>query len=220
MLKYYYANIHLLEEEAVFEAMLKKVNPQRREKVLRCKNKKDKQRSLMAGLLLRYGLETEGLSYEEIVFAKTAEGKPYMLSGESLHFSISHAGDYVGCLISDELVGLDMECLNKSVFRSERENHLTVMAKKCLSKTEWKIFEESAEKSNVFVEFWTKKEAYSKYTGKGLGMDFSHIETLENKDFYSFWATEEYCVSIYSKTGMYEDMLVEEVQTLYEFLDR
>ena len=141
MLKCFWADIALLEEEALFEFWLGKVKIQRKEKVLRCKNQKDRMRSLMAGVLLYQALAEEGLNYEEIEFSVTEEGKPYMLSHPHLHFSISHAGDVVCCLLSDALVGVDVECINKSIFSFEKQDRLQAMARKCLSDTEWQIFD-------------------------------------------------------------------------------
>lgn len=215
MLKYYCANITLLEDEEKFEFWLENVTLQRREKVLRCKNRKDQQRSLLAEILLRYGLEKEGISYANIEFSKSPEGKPFMKSEEGIHFSISHAGDYVACLISDETVGVDIESLDKPVFRPEKEASLVSMAKKCLNGTEWELFQESADKAKLFMEYWTKKEAYSKCVGLGLKLDFSHIDTEKNRnDFWTIWTSDGYCVSIYRKSGAYDELTIEKVRAL------
>ena len=94
MLKLYYANIGLLNDEQVFQSVLEKVNVQRREKVLRCKQKKDQIRSLLAGYLLRIALEKEGMDYEKTSISILENGKPVISGNLDLHFSLSHAGDY------------------------------------------------------------------------------------------------------------------------------
>ena len=199
MLQCYIAEISLVEDTQTFEFWLEKVNSQRREKVLHCKNEKDKQRSLVAGMLLRHALEQEGISYEDAVFSKTKEGKPFLESHENLHFSISHAGEYAVCVISDTAVGVDIECMDKSAFQDGKEKRLQAMAKRCFSETEWKCFEQAEDKPKLFLEYWTKKEAYSKAVGKGLGMDFSGIDTeRERKSYWSEWLHKGYCISIYS----------------------
>lgn len=214
MLKCYWADIALLEKPQVFEKWLNKVKMQRREKVLRCKHIKDKQRSLMAGVLLRFALEREGISYEEAEFSKTEEGKPYLLSNNFLYFSISHAGEYAVCIVSDMSVGADMECLDKPLFHEGKEKHLFNMAKKCLSEAEWDKFQDSNKKAELFLEYWTQKEAYSKAVGKGLGMEFSNIETNKQK-YWSSWITEGYCISIYGEKGNYEELQIEKIKSLH-----
>lgn len=217
MLKCYFAEIALVEDPQVFELWMQKVNIQRREKVLRCKNEKDRQRSLMAGILLRYALENEGISYENAVFSKTKEGKPFLESNE-LYFSLSHAGDYAVCVISDDTpVGIDIECLDRSVFQDEKKHRLHFLAKKCLSQSEWGRFELSEENPKLFLEYWTKKEAYSKAVGKGLGMEFSGIDTERYKEqYWTLWKKDKYCISIYQNTNSYADLVMEELFGDYE----
>lgn len=213
MLKCYWAEIALLEEPEVFDRWLAKVNVQRREKVLRCKNKKDKQRSLLSGILLRLALEEEGFSYEEMDFSVTPEGKPVVLSHPQMHFSISHAGERICCLISDVLVGVDIESMEKSIFAPEKGSRFLSVAKKCLSDMEWQVFDTSLDKRKTFLVYWTKKEAYSKFAGKGLGMDFASIDT-ETKQYWTEWISDEYCVSIYEEKEKYENLLVKQINSL------
>ena len=225
MLKFYYADITLLEETEVFDAWLSKVNTQRREKVLRCKQQKDRQRSLLAGVLLRYALEMEGMEYDSLKFARTNGGKPYLESHENLHFSLSHAGDYAGCLLSDAPVGIDIEHKEKAIFQTEKSERLLSMAEKCLAPAEWDLWKECKEPAEKFIEYWTRKEAYSKAVGKGLGMDFSKIDTETNRqDFWSVWIADGYCVSIYDskrryKTYMYDELTAKDIQKMEEEIE-
>ncbi len=225
MLKFYCADITLLEDAEVFDAWLSKVDIQRREKVLRCKQEKDKQRSLLAGVLLRYALEQEGMEYETLEFASTPEGKPYLVLHPELHFSLSHAGSYVVCLLSDTPVGVDIECKERAIFQNGKKERLFAMAEKCLAEEEWNVWKESTEQVEKFVEYWTKKEAYSKAVGKGLGMDFSKIDTETNKhDFWSVWMSDGYCVSIYDSKGrykayMYDELTAKDIQKMEEEIE-
>lgn len=215
MLKCFWAEIALLEESEAFAHWFEKVTMQRREKVLRCKNKKDKQRSLLSGVLLRKALETEGFSYVELEFSTTPEGKPVVLSHPQVHFSLSHAGDYVCCLVGDTPVGVDIESLEKTIFTSEKAHRLSAMAKKCLSDSEGQAFEHCSDldKPNRFLEYWTKKEAYSKFTGKGLGMEFSSIDT-EEKRYWTEWISDTCCISIYEEDEHYEDLCISQITSL------
>lgn len=210
MLNYYYADIKILENPNLFETWMKRVQIQRREKVLRCKNKEDKKRILMAGILLRVAVENAGISYENAEFSKTETGKPFLLSEPSIFFSLSHAGTYAGCVISDTPVGLDIENMEKSLFLPEREHLFLGTAQKCMSMAEWKCFETEQKKRECFLEYWTKKEAYSKYIGKGLSMDFSLIDTESMKEqFWTEWTTDGYCMSICTPNESPKEVVIE-----------
>lgn len=215
MLKCYWAEIALLEKTEVFDFWFEKVNSQRREKVLRCKNQKDKQRSLMAGVVLRQALEAEGFRYEQMEFSITPEGKPYIVSHPQIQFSMSHGGNLVCCLVSDGAVGVDVECLGKSIFAPEKEKRFLSMARKCLSDIEWQTFGASDEKAKLFLEYWTRKEAYSKAAGKGLGMDFASIDTeTEKNKYWTNWILNEYCISIYGQKENYEEFSIKQIESL------
>jgi len=153
----------------------------------------------LAGVLLKHALEKEGLSYETLKFNKTVEGKPFLESNPNLHFSISHAGEYVVCAISDKPVGVDIESIDRDVFLPGKLQRLDAMAQKCLSENEMKKFIQSneVEKKELFIKYWTRKEAYSKVIGKGIGMDFSTIDTeTDSMRYKSNWIKEGYMLSI------------------------
>ena len=212
MLNYYCGNIGIFDDATFFEKCLDKVDEKRRKKVLRCKNEADKRRSLLAGLLLRYALESEGYSYDKMVFEVTSEGKPFIRTDMPVHFSISHAGDYVGCLLSNEPVGLDLEYSKKPIFEPEKRTTLEAMAKKCFSGEEWEGFCNSLEPEKYFVECWTKKEAYSKYVGKGLGMEFSGINTENGEmEFWTAWTEDGYHVTIFRKSQVYKELRIKKL---------
>lgn len=215
MLKYYCANIGLLDNQQIFDEFFQKMNTKRRNKILRCKNEMDRRRSLLAGVLLKYALEKEGLDYDTLTFSESEDGKPVLSDQIDIHFSISHANAYVGCLISDVPVGVDLESMEKSLFLQENEKKLQAMAEKCLSPAEMKKFLSSKDRKKTFLECWTKKESYSKAKGKGLKMDFSLIDTEDKtKVFWSTWTTDGYCVSMYKEDEDYENLYIEKIKNL------
>lgn len=216
LLKYYCADIHLLEETALDE-WLEKVNEQRRNKVLRCKKRADRLRSLMAGILLRQALEREGIEYEKVDFSITSDGKTILYIQPELYFSISHSEHYVGVILSDRPVGLDIEFSQKRFFKDGRDANLDSLAKKCLASVEWERFSilTVEEKKRQFLEYWTKKESFSKAIGKGMKMNFSSIDTETNKkDYWSVWTTDGYCISIYVEGGNYQELQIEKLKSL------
>ncbi len=112
MIKIYYANTEVLYEESVFEQLFDRVNMQRRSKILRCKNKEDKCRSLASGVLLRYALEQAGIDYATAAFGTGENGKPYMEGYEDFAFSLSHSGNMAVCAVHMGTADEDREQAN------------------------------------------------------------------------------------------------------------
>ena len=197
-MRLYVADMGCLDDVQMFEGYLCKVNEQRRAKVLRCKNEEDRKRTLLAGALLSFGLEREGFCYEDLEFATTPEGKPYLVSNPDVHFSLSHSGKYAVCVISDQNIGVDIENRQRKLLSEGKLEKLLAVARKSFSDREYQVFVNSSveEQIEIFLKFWTRKEAVSKACGKGLAMNFSEICEPEEK-FLSFWLNEEYYISVY-----------------------
>ena len=198
MLKLYYGHIQLVKDPLVFEKWFNQMNSERKEKVLRCRNEVDKQRSLLAGILLQYGLKQDR-------FAK------------QVFYSISHSGNYVICVLSDRRVGIDIENKFRSAFSEAKIERLEKIAKKCLTMgEEIRFFNcDDEEKADTLIRFWTRKESYSKALGIGLAMDFAQIDT-EKMDalYWSDWLEEGYFCSLYVENGVFTDMKLQEIVTL------
>ena len=110
----------------------------------------------------------------EIKFAENKYGKPFIKKmsrknggpiDREAHFSLSHSGDLLVCAVSRHNIGADCQLINMGAetcrkiaarFYSAQENLLL----DALPEHEY---------ANNFFEIWAKKEAYVKYTGKGLG---------------------------------------------------
>lgn len=198
MLNVYYGHIQLIENQLVFDKWFEKMDGQRREKVLRCKNNADKQRSLLAGIILHLGVEND-------------------CSDESYFYSISHSGDYVTCVLSNRKVGIDIENKYRSIFTEGKKAQLDKIAKKCLTFEERTYFKtmDDHKKVELLLKYWTRKESYSKAIGKGLGMDFATIDTEKMEDLYwSDWLEEGYYCSLYVENGVFSDLRVQEILTL------
>ena len=198
MLKLYYGNIELVKNQQICDHWLKKMNHQRREKVLRCKNEDDKRRSLLAGILLYLGLENNRTE-------------------EQIFYSISHSGDYVTCVLSNRKVGIDVENKFRNIFSKGKEEQLSKIAKKCLTFGEEIRFTTCDEhkQADVLLKYWTRKESYSKAIGKGLGIDFSTIDTEKTDALYwSDWLAEGYFCSLYVEDGTFFDLQLQEIETL------
>lgn len=113
----------------------------------------DKQRCLVAGLLLRYAL---GDSANRLHYGD--RGKPFLPDGPC--FSLSHSGNYVVLALAEYDIGVDIEKLGE---------YKEKLARRCC--TEDEIVWLSLREISAFYRLWTGKEAVMKATGFGLSMD-------------------------------------------------
>lgn len=176
MIKVYYSKVSPFLEEDTFFSQLAKIPADRKEKILRMKNKEARMRSLTTGMLLQYALcEKTGLDYEtaepfQIRYGE--KGKPYPARELSVHFSLSHSGDYVCCAIGDRPVGIDIQQKTEGKERLERlaERFFTCSEKRMLSECE------KEQRRDLFFQMWSIKESYLKLTGEGLCGGLSSFE--------------------------------------------
>ena len=176
------------------------VDPVRRKKTERLKGTGAKSASLGAGMLLQKmaldllnGMEnTDTLFLEENELLETLQdrmhrekagplffsyeygdlGKPQIVNFPK-KFNLSHSGDYVVCAVGDGDVGVDIQ---KWVPYKERT------AERFFAPAEWKLLQgmPGPQRTELFYRLWSRKEAYGKYTGQGIGSavgeDFSDEE--------------------------------------------
>ena len=90
----------------------------------------------------------------------TARGKPYFAEG-TVHFSISHTGKRVFCVLSDRPVGIDAESTDRIIDPK--------LAQKILSPAEKLRYEAAPDKNAALLRLWVQKEAYAKLCGRGWG---------------------------------------------------
>lgn len=198
MLKLYYGHIQLVENPSVFNRWLEKMDSTRREKVLSCKHEMDRRRSLLAGILLHFGVENNR-------------------DAKQIFYSISHSGEYVICVLSDRRVGIDIETKFRGVFASGNEAQMDKIAKKCLTMGEeiQYLTTDEEKRADILLQYWTRKESYSKAIGKGLALDFATIDTQKMDALYwSDWLEEGYYCSLYVENGEFRDMRLQEIVTL------
>lgn len=105
-------------------------------------------------------------------FANCAHGKPSVAPGLPLiHFSISHAEGLVAVATSPVLeLGLDLERVSGTRDTSPAVDQLSHREQAWLNQ------HAAADRWPAFLKLWTAKEAVSKATGLGCGVDFNDIE--------------------------------------------
>ncbi len=127
----------------------------------RCKNPKDKERSLAAGALLLFCMKKKGVSLEETPYYNE-NGKMYFPHENRFYVSLSHGGDYAACALDSKEVGIDVEGV-----RQYQENVL----RRISSEEEMQSFsalKKEEEKNSAFTRLWTRKESAAKLSGEGI----------------------------------------------------
>lgn len=223
MLQVYYGNICLVENKEMFRLYFEKMNPQRKEKILRCKNEKDKQRSLLAGILLQDALRNKGIGPDVQQFAVNAYGRPYLIGREDICFNISHSYDMVVCVVSDQEVGIDIEHRLRIRERMKTSTFDRLVQHACTVE-EYAAYQSCmkqglAQQEEFFLKLWTRKESMSKAKGIGLGIGFSNLQVCVpeiEKQFCSKWLTEDVYVSLYQESAIQEVISWENRSSLLE----
>jgi len=161
------ANLHVFGirmsgrmQPQLFDALLSKVGAEKQERILRFRNWQDAHRTLLGDHLLRLALSrSAGIHAPDLLFSSPAFGKPVIETMPHIHFNLSHAGRWIFCSVDNWPVGIDVEEVNKiDLSISEHyffhEEHTDIV--------------NDADPCNRFFDYWTLKESYIKFTGKGL----------------------------------------------------
>lgn len=92
-------------------------------------------------------------------------GKPYFPSHPDVHFSVSHSGSFWVCAFSDGEVGCDVQEFRKN----DDPVRLNRLAERWFSEGERRYLDGHGRTPAEFYRIWTRKEAYVKFTGHGIG---------------------------------------------------
>lgn len=104
------------------------------------------------------------LSPDELQFAVSEYGKPYLLNGGDLSFNLSHAGEQmVVGVVRGRAIGVDIEQIRPEAATTE-------IALNYFAAAEQSAFQAvpDAQKPQAFFAAWTRKEAFIKAVGEGL----------------------------------------------------
>lgn len=114
---------------------------------------------------------------EKIKIKKQSHGKPYLLEYPELVFNLSHSADTLIIAISKKgQMGIDIEF-------SKPRNNLARLVSKCFANEEalyWHNLPDQ-QKISMFYDFWTKKEAFVKATGRGIALGLEQCVLNINK---------------------------------------
>lgn len=171
----YYTYFHDRISERSFENILSILPISIKEKVKKFRRWQDAHASLLGKLLLMEGFKRFGIStsLEDLRF--TAYGKP-CLRNVSVGFNISHSGNYVVCVLSEETdtIGIDIEEV-KDIKIDDFQNIWTP--------SEWGEISQGEIKK--FYQYWTKKEAVIKADGRGLSIPLKNIDVSKKQVLFN-----------------------------------
>lgn len=140
----------------------------------------DQQRSLMGQLMVRlFYAEKLKTHWTDFKFEYNEQDKPSLKNYSSEYFNISHSGNWVIVVFSDQEVGCDIE-IAKGDRRKIAERFFTPQEIKDL---ENQIDEESRIK--YFYQLWSLKESYMKAIGKGISMSLSSFAFIKKEEKYT-----------------------------------
>ena len=105
------ALIDVFEGEVLFAEALACASEHRRMKALAYRFERDRQLSLLAGLLLDELLRERGLRERDMVYDVSDLGKPAFAAYPQLQFSLAHSGNMAVAALADVPVGVDVERL-------------------------------------------------------------------------------------------------------------
>lgn len=108
----------------------------------------------------------------EIDYRTNAHGKPYLAPQNSLYFNLSHSGDIALIALCREAdIGIDIELAN-----AKRDK--LRLARRFFHPAEYQAIHglQEPERSECFFHLWTRKEAFVKAVGTGIGFPLSAFQ--------------------------------------------
>ncbi|MBX4266070.1 4'-phosphopantetheinyl transferase family protein [Clostridium estertheticum] len=155
------------------------IDTEKKCKIQKFINKKDKIRTLIGEILIRIIINRElGIKNEHIIFEKNQYGKPYLKGYPKFNFNIAHSGDFVVCAIDDKPIGIDIEEVRHIEYEALAKSFFSV------SEFNYIVEKELDVQISKFYEIWTLKESYIKCCGKGLSTSLNSfsidIDKYEN----------------------------------------
>ena len=160
--------------EAQYGQLLQLCPAEKREKIAELRRFEDRERSLLGDVLARTMIgRAANMAPSLIACAYPKQGKPHPLNMPGMHFNISHAGAYVACSLSDRTVGVDIEEIRGAKLNIAERFF-------CPAEVQYIKAQPADRQATAFCEIWTKKEAYMKYKGEGLGLALDAFDVCQD----------------------------------------
>lgn len=167
----YYIEINDTICKKTFDKLASFITAEKLDRIRQFRFDADKKLSLYSEVLIRAIIcSILNIRNSEIVFEKNEYGKPFLKDHPDFHYNLSHTRNAIAAAVSDRPVGVDIEKIKKADLR---------LAKRFFSPGENDyITKDGADTDKHFTEVWTRKEAYVKYTGKGLSLPLNSFDVF------------------------------------------
>ena len=158
---------------------------------------RDRARFIVAHAALREILGScTGQDAKSLVIGVAEKGKPYLAEYPHIHFNLSHSGSFAMLAVAlDREVGVDIECIKP-------QRSTDSIAERFFAPAEVRDLLATPEDRRVaaFFACWSRKEAYIKARGLGLGIPLDSFQVslgenaellaAEDRDRWSMYALE------------------------------
>ncbi|MBA3469094.1 MAG: 4'-phosphopantetheinyl transferase superfamily protein [Herpetosiphonaceae bacterium] len=163
----------LFEQQGRLPDFYATLDPEERDRAGRFVFERDRQRYIISHGILRDILARySGQAAHTLRFVKNSYGKPQLLSttaAAGLHFNLSHSHDLALYAIAlDRPVGVDVEWMRPEFAGLDIARHSFAPAEIAAL-----IEVPASQQRQAFFNCWTRKEAYIKAVGQGLGIDLN-----------------------------------------------
>lgn len=170
MVKRYALNCNISLTPNEKKMILCLLSEERKIRVANYRFEKDSIQSMLSGLLLQYILKQEGFGVE-CNLTYNEYKKPYVDYGDhhdKFFFNISHSKDWIVCGTSRKEIGIDIEHISKCHYDiAERFFHQ--------DEYQYLLSRSKEMHTEVFYTYWTLKESFVKYIGKGISIPFNEF---------------------------------------------
>jgi len=147
------------------ELILRILPPNRRERLMKLRQKEKRREPLCAYLMLYLALWELYQWREFPEMAETSMGKPCFPEHPEVHFNLSHTTGAVLVGVSDQPIGVDIEKIRPVSQRAMR-----------------RLADVSTERA--FFQNWVRREARTKRSGNGIGTMMRSETPLQQGEFY------------------------------------
>lgn len=183
-----------------FEKIMDKITSTKRKKIDKFVFRKDKLRALISEILLRTILVKDfGISDTNVKVGENKYGKPYIEGYKDCNFNISHSGDFVVCAIDSKPIGVDIEQIVDTDYKSIIEVFFQE------DDVNFILNGDANQQINRFYEIWTLKESYTKAEGMGLSIPLNSFGFKINDETIKLVNSDkEYDFKIYDSFSGYK----------------
>lgn len=169
-----------------YKKMIHFVSDKRQKHIGKSVHARDRLVSLFTGLFIRYHISMEtGIHTSDLLFEYGRYGKPHLQNMNDYHFSVSHTDNMIAFASSSDKIGIDIETSDRN------DISFIETADLYFTSGEAEYIKNNAYPETSFFEIWTRKEAYVKCSGRGLGQSLDSFDVLQKSDKYNMFTLNQ-----------------------------